>query len=70
MKDSRLANEIVGLFANKAILRLDSAETARWQFYNLEIRKLSKEKSQQPLEQHLQRDLTNLKIKCNFELNS
>jgi type IV secretory pathway TraG/TraD family ATPase VirD4 len=30
MKDNRLANEIVGLCANKAILRLDSAETARW----------------------------------------
>ena len=30
MRDNRLANEIVGLCSNKAILRLDSAETARW----------------------------------------
>ncbi len=30
MKDSRVAHEIVGLCANKAVLRLDSAETARW----------------------------------------
>ena len=30
MKDTRVAHEIVGLCANKAILRLDSAETARW----------------------------------------
>ncbi len=30
MRDTRVAHEIVGLCANKAILRLDSAETARW----------------------------------------
>ncbi len=30
MKDTRVAHEIVGLCANKAILRLDSAETAKW----------------------------------------
>lgn len=46
MKDTRLAHEVVGLCANKAILRLDSAETARWaslQFGEQEIeqRKLS-----------------------------
>ena len=30
MKDTRLAHEVAGLCANKAILRLDSAETAKW----------------------------------------
>ena len=30
MRDSRVAHEIVGLCANKAVLRLDSAETAKW----------------------------------------
>ena len=30
MRDTRVAHEIVGLCANKAILRLDSAETAKW----------------------------------------
>ena len=30
MRDSRVANETVGLCANKAILRIDSAETAKW----------------------------------------
>ena len=43
MRDSRIANEIVGLCANKAILKLDSAETAKWasfQFGDQEVEQL------------------------------